>query len=178
MVARAYEEAPRRAERPAPSPGSGRAVPFASSADAGRASPFAPPEPGRTSTFVFETRPRTVPEADAVRLQQRSTPMLQAPFGARAAPERPAAAPRVLTPEEELELALVDPIAFLRRFHAQRPPEAQEAWLAAVAEHAARRRTVEQVVRGLRASAGPEGHDLAARFEGAASAVAYPAEGR
>ncbi len=156
-----------------------KAVAAAEEAPVAPARPAAPSEAGRTPSYVYEVRPSSnlIPglesEADVVRLQ-RSTPFLPSPFGSRAAPEPPG----TRSAEEDLELALADPRGFLLRFRALRPPESQEAWLAAVAEHAARRRSVERVIQGLRSSAGPEGHDLATRFEGAARSVAYPAEAR
>ena len=119
------------------------------------------------------SRERTAAGADVT----RHGPGLQGPFGASAASEEPAAS-RLDSPEADLELALVDPQGFVARFRGLERPEAQDAWIAAVASHAARRRSVADVARRLRETAGPEGHALATRFEGAAQAVAYPAEGR
>jgi hypothetical protein len=130
--------------------------------------------------YAFSPAPHRPASSERVAAEPQVTPPvagMQGRFGASAAPEEPAAS-RPGSPEEYLELALEDPLAFVARFHTLRRPEAQEAWIASVATHAARRRSVADVARRLRETAGPEGHALATRFEGAAQAVAYPAEGR
>jgi hypothetical protein len=142
---------------------------------AGALAEQAPPPQTRGSPAALPI-PSSAQEGERA-LPDRPVGGLRAPFGASAAPEAPeAAASR--SPEEDLELALVDPRAFIAQFRTLGAPEAEEDWLQAVAERAARRRSVADVARRLRETAGPEGHALATRFEGAAQAVTYQAEGR
>jgi len=132
----------------------------------------------RASGFASELRMPAATEPAPRFERGEATGLIQHPFGARAASAPSAAGRAAPSPDEDLELALLDPQAFLERFHAMRPPETQNAWLLAVAERAAQQRSVEDVARRLREAAGAEGHALAVRFEGAAQAIDYPGEPR
>jgi len=132
--------------------------------------PGAPRASGLASATPISTDPA------AADLEREAPSLLQGPFGARAVVPGAGASPR--SPEEDLRLALEDPSAFMVRFRTLRPPEAQDAWLAAVAEHAARQQAVADVARRLRETEGDEGRALATRFEGVEQSVAYPGEGR
>ena len=125
-------------------------------------------------------------EAPDLRMQPRLRPPGRAVTASDAA-EEPArrmrvlgaapAAPPAAALESAAALELVeeadvidDPHLFLERYRALQE-ERRAAWLAQMAERAARGRKVEAVARRLREDAGPEGRALAEQFE----AVAYPA---
>jgi hypothetical protein len=101
--------------------------------------------------------------AETVSTAERGRTLGAAPAGApaaSAAPEEPPTGAEVLG----------DPQLFLELYR-ELQAERREAWLRQMAAQAAHQRQVEDVVRRLRESAGPEGHEVADRFE----AVAYPA---
>lgn len=89
--------------------------------------------------------------------------------GASAAPgpEAEAMAP---VAQEEVADVLSDPHRFLQEYRRVQA-EAQQAWLERMAARARHQAEVEELTRRLREDAGPEGRQLADRFE----AVAYPA---
>jgi hypothetical protein len=173
-----------QAEAPAaPEPTRLAEAPRAPEAPAAPVEPSSPSQPA-PRIYAFSPAPRAAvaPQSSQERVAAAAEVVppaagLQGPFGASAAPEEPASS-RPGSAEADLELALEDPLAFVERFRGLRRPEAQEAFIAAVASHAARRRALADLTRRLRETAGPEGHVLATRVEGAAQAVAYPAEGR
>lgn len=108
------------------------------------------------------------------RLGEPPAAFVKRPFGARAAPPAlgvgsvadalgHSLAPHSLA--EDLELALMDPRAFLEHHRAQHPVDAREAWLSALADEATRRGSLDDLLLGLRERAGAEGEVLAGRFE-------------
>jgi hypothetical protein len=72
--------------------------------------------------------------------------------------------------DEETADVLSDPHRFLQEYRRVQA-EAQQAWLERMAARARHQAEVEELMRRLREDAGPEGRQLADRFE----AVAYPA---
>jgi len=112
--------------------------------------------------------------APDLRMQTRAQPAESAEPrapGLRSFAAAPAAPAADAAEEEALEVEVIeDPHLFLERYRALQA-ERRDAWLARMAERAARRSRVEDVARRLREQAGPEGRALADRFE----EVAYPA---
>jgi len=132
--------------------------------------------PGATSRPVLSESARQAAEADAspdTRLQPTAPPRLTATTTV-SAPERTlgAGAPAAAAAPEEAPLpreVLGDPQLFLQQYRGVQV-ERRDAWLRQMAAQAAHRQQIADLSRRLREDLGPEGRDVAERFE----AVAYP----
>jgi hypothetical protein len=134
--------------------------------------PAAPPALERPAEVRRQTRAAPPARAGASTVSDGAT--VGRSFGVRglaAGSAAPSPLPSAVAEQEAVEPDVFhDPHLFLQHFRAVRV-EAQDDWLAQMAERAARRRQVADVARRLREDAGPEGRALADRFE----AVAYSA---
>jgi hypothetical protein len=130
------------------------------------AAPRAPSPPPHSERPLVILERRAASTADAAGTEAPEL-IFRGLVGTSAAPGAEADA----VAEEETADVLTDPHRFLQEYRRVQA-EARQAWLERMAARARHQAEMEELMRGLREDAGPEGRQLADRFE----AVAYPAE--